>query len=313
MRSRLTWALLSCSIAALMSALLMHTTWRTETSHQAPAPSQPALTQRAPWPLPGAQFGQVRAGPWSNTAPPLEQIRDRLFKRGSLAGTQPAGNWCVAGSRLSPCPGLRLRFDYYLLGLGEVGIHELRALVEDDATQACGHDIAVSIMALWDAYWQLSNFTGQHTLDQADRSTWMPAWEEQRQARRRLLGPQWAQAFFEEDERQFAAMYAQLESGFPKPADPGAPVPQLAPGGDDAAVRAERVARFGQAAADRLAKVDEDWADWESRLAKAREELTRLKAAPNLSDQLRMQSMHAYIQANFKKSEHVRVEALLNL
>jgi lipase chaperone LimK len=243
----------------------------------------------------------------------LEQVRARLVIRGSLAGTEPAGDWCVSAGKLTPCAALRSRFEYYLLGLGEVSITAIRALVADEARAACGETLAASIMTLWDRYWQLRNFTGRHQLDQNDRSTWMPAFEEQHQVRRRLLGPEWAKAFFEEDEQHFLALSAQLESGGAAPVDPGDPVPSLTPGGDAAAVQAERASRFGQAAADRLTKVDEEWADWEARLRKAREEWDRLKASPNLSDTLRQQSMHTYIQAHFKRAEYVRVEALLKL
>jgi lipase chaperone LimK len=78
-------------------------------------------------------------------------------------------------------------------------------------------------------------------------------------------------------------------------------------------VHAERVARFGQDAANRLAKADEEWADWERRLAAARAEWARLKSSQNLSEVQRKQDMQAYVNANFKPDEHLRVKALLNL
>ena len=59
----------------------------------------------------------------------VDSTRARLFARGSLAGTEMAGGWCVvagpsarssvpgAGTEvLQPCAELRRRFDHYLLG-----------------------------------------------------------------------------------------------------------------------------------------------------------------------------------------------------
>jgi lipase chaperone LimK len=87
----------------------------------------------------------------------------------------------------------------------------------------------------------------------------------------------------------------------------------LAPGKDPAAVRAERVARYGEAAAARLDMADEEWADWQRRLAAARTEWDRLRAAGHLSETQRRQEMDSYIKANFKSDEFLRVEALLRL
>ncbi|RYE63708.1 MAG: hypothetical protein EOO83_03135, partial [Oxalobacteraceae bacterium] len=113
--------------------------------------------------------------------------------------------------------------------------------------------------------------------------------------------------------QHFQEYYAQLESGQPPPPDPGEPVPQMAPGKDPAAVRAERVARYGEAAADRLDKADADWADWERRLNAAKVEWERLQKAPNLSDTQRKAEINAYVKSNFPPDEQLRVQALLHL
>lgn len=270
--------------------------------------------QGSGWDMIGATPGDdgVQRPKAAQTLTP-EQVRHRLFKEGSFAGTEPAGDWCVVSARLTPCGELRKRFEYYILGLGEVTIEDIKALVADEARRAHGDQMAADIMAIWDKYWQLRTYAWRNKFEQSDRSSWMPVFEEQRSVRRQILGPEWAKAFFEADEANFKQYYAQLESGLPPPPDPGEPVPQMAPGKDPAAVHAERVARYGQAAADRLAKADEEWADWERRLAGARTEWERLKASPNLSDAQRKQDMQAYINANFKPDEHLRVQALLHL
>lgn len=242
-----------------------------------------------------------------------EQVRNKLFREGSFQGTEPNGDWCTSTGKLSPCNGLRRRFEYYLLGMGEVTVADIRTLVNDEARRANGEELGDAIMAMWDKYWRLRTHEFRNAFVQSDRNTWMPAFEEQRMVRRQVLGEDWARAFFDDEEAKFKQYVAQAESGQPPPPDPGEPVPQMAPGKDPAAVHAERVARYGQDAANRLAKADEEWADWERRLAAARVEWERLKTSQNLSDVQRKQDMQAYVSANFKPDEHLRVKALLNL
>lgn len=242
-----------------------------------------------------------------------EQVRVKLFKEGSFQGTEPSGGWCVTGERLQACPELRKRFEYYILGLGEVTIADIRTLVEDEARRAHGEELARAIMTIWDKHWQVRTYAWRSVFVQGDQSTWRPAFEEQRLVRRQILGEDWARAFYADEEAKFQQFMAQVESGQPPPPDPGEPVPQMAPGKDPAAVHAERVARYGQAAADRLSKADAEWADWERRLAAARGEWERLNADAQRSDLQRKQDMDAYIGAHFPQDERLRVRALLQL
>ena len=260
----------------------------------------------------GRAFGLGAAKPASLVRSP-DEVRRRLFKEGSFAGTEAAGNWCVADQKLKPCGELRSRFEYYVLGLGEVTIEEIRGLIQDEAQRANGAQLAGEIMAIWDKYWQVRTYDWRNKFVQSDRATWMPVFEEQRSVRRQLLGAPWAEAFFKEDEKHFQDYYAQLESGQAPPPDPGEPVPQMAPGKDPAAVHAERVARYGEAAADRLAKADEEWAQWEARLSGAQREWERLQKASNLSDAQRKAEIVSYVKSNFAPDEQMRVQALLRI
>ncbi|RZI79741.1 MAG: hypothetical protein EOP38_24590 [Rubrivivax sp.] len=288
--------------------------WQRSSNEAASASGQAAAPGAATWGFIGG--GKDAAAPGASGATALrtpDQVRTRLFKEGSFAGTEPAGDWCVSDKQLKPCSGLRSRFEYYVLGLGEVTIEEIRALIQDEAKHAHGDELAGQIMAIWDKYWQIRTHNWQNKFVQSDRSTWMAVFEEQRAVRRQILGPAWADAFFKDDEQHFREYYAQLESGQPPPPDPGEPVPQMAPGKDPAAVRAERVARYGEAAADRLEKADAEWADWERRLNAAKAEWERLQKAANLSDAQRKAEMSAYVKANFPADEQLRVQALLHL
>lgn len=264
------------------------------------------------------------AGPDEPAAPlpaavdPLARTRARLFEHGSFAGTEPAGSWCVTTTQttthqLTPCIGLRDRFEYYLLGSGEVTADDLRALVQDEARRANGQQLADQIMALWDRYAQLRHYAWTNRIDPADRSTWLPVIEEQHRVRQQLLGADWAAAFFATEESAWRADDARLEAGLPPPPDPGAPVPQMGPGQDPAAVTAARLARYGAAATERLARVDAQWAAWQQRLDAARAEWTGLQQAANLSEPQRRAAMARYVQARFDAAESRRVAAILGL
>lgn len=239
-----------------------------------------------------------------------EQVRVRLFKEGSFAGTEPAGDWCVSHDKLKPCAGLRQRFEYYVLGLGEVSAEEMRGLIQDEARRAHGDLLAGQIMSIWDQYWQIRTYDWQHKFVQSDRGTWRPVFEEQRSVRIQILGQPWAEAFFRDDERHFQNYYMQLESVLPSPSAPGETVQQMAPK-DPVTVHAERVARFGEAGADRLAKADAEWADWERRVHDARGEWDRLQKSTNLSDAQRKAEMAAYVKTSFPADEQLRLQGLL--
>jgi hypothetical protein len=160
-----------------------------------------------------------------------DAIRNRLFQEGSLVGTQPAGDWCInAQQQFQPCEGLRQRFEYYLLGLGEVGVADVRALIEDDARKSLGEAQSAQIMALFDKYWQIRTYDWKNHFTQSDRTTWLPVFEEQRTVRRQIMGGAWADAFFLEEEQHFQTYYAQLESGQTMPPQPGDPEPEVALG-----------------------------------------------------------------------------------
>jgi lipase chaperone LimK len=264
--------------------------------------------------LGGGKEATTGGAPSSASLRTPDQTRLRLFKEGSFAGTEPAGSWCVADDKkLRPCADLRSRFEYYVLGLGEVTIEDIRGLIQDEARRDNGDQLAGEIMAVWDKYWEVRTYGWRNKFVQNDRATWMPVFEEQRSVRRQILGAAWAEAFFKGDEQHFLDYQAQLESGQPPPPDPGEAVPQMGPGKDADAVRAERAARYGEAAADRLAKADEDWAQWQTRLSGAQREWDRLQKADNLSDAQRKAEMASYVKANFPPDEQLRVHALLRI
>lgn len=272
----------------------------------------PADGQR--WSLMAAGKSAAAAAESAASAPrPPAAVREQLFRKGSFAGTELDGDWSI-GPDGKPQPDIRLRrrFENYLLALGEATLPEIRALVQDDARRAVGDVSAAAILQVWDKYMTLREHAFHTRFNQSDRSTWRPFFEELKSVRRQILGRDWAQAFFAAEEAEFEQFIGQLESG-QAATDPGAPVPQLAPGKDAATVRAERVARYGEAAAQRLEQADAEWADWERRLQAGRAEWARLLRSPELSDPQRRDAMDRYIAEHFQPDEQRRVRALLDL
>ena len=269
------------------------------------------LAARSSWSLMGAAPGGASAPPR-----PLAAVRAKVLESGVLQGTQVAGDWAVgADGRLHPSVALRQRFEYYLLGLGDASPQELRALIEEEARAAHGPKLAAAIMAIFDQYWALRMQQPRYPLNPLDRSTWGAALAEQKAVRRQFLGPEWAQAFFADEEAYFEQTMAQVDhpGGVDRSVAGGQPVPQLAPGKDAASVRAERVALYGEAAAQRLERADAEWADWERRRDAAQAEWQRLSGSAELSAPQRQQAMEQYVQAHFKSDERLRVRALLDL
>lgn len=312
MQNRLKWAVVAGALALAAGVWWWQSGMphgeSTTASGAADAPSGPG------WSVMGGSGdrGDTPATGVAQLTP--DQVRQRLLVRGSLQGTEPSGDWCVRdGKNLAPCKGLRDRFEYYILGIGEVSIADIRGLIEDEARREVGERITVSIMDIFDKYWRIRTYDWKNNFIQSDRSTWMPVFEEQRSVRRQILGQPWADAFFQDDEKHFQDYYAQLESGQPPPPHPGEPVPQMDPGKDPAAVRAERVARYGEDAAKRLDEVDAKWADWDRRLVAARGEWERIQGQANLSETQKQDEMQRYVEANFQDKDRLRVRALLKL
>jgi lipase chaperone LimK len=231
-----------------------------------------------------------------------------------LSQTQVAGDWAVdANGVLRPDLALRKRFEHYMLALGQVTPAEIRLLIEDEARKAHGEKTAAEIMDVYDKYMAVRSQQPRHRLVLNERDTWEPAFQEQKAIRRQLMGVPWAEAFFKAEEDEFVRFSAQADgkSG-PDKADLNMPVPQMGPGKDAQAVHAERAALYGEAAAQRLAQADAEWADWERRLAAAKAQWQHLQSSAELSEVQRQQGLDQYIESHFPPDERMRVRGLIN-
>jgi lipase chaperone LimK len=237
-----------------------------------------------------------------------------LFVEGSLRDAALDGDWGVDGQgRLQPSLALRRRFDQLLTTLGEVNLDELTGWLLDRSLRDVGPTASAEIMAVWARYITLleQHYTTALRLD--DPQTWMQALAERQRARREILGPAWAEAFFreEEDALRRQAELARQAGSSGRAAEPDwlHPDPQLS--ADE--LHQRRVAQYGAEAAERLRAEDEAEARWQARLAQAREQVRALQQAPHLSEPQRQEAVEGWITSHFDAREQLRVRALLGL
>lgn len=215
----------------------------------------------------------------------------------SLRDTDPDGDWRVdAQGRLVVERAVRRRFDYWLSSLGERSAEDLERQVLTQARQALPPAAAEQLAVVWRGYLAVQRHAWQRVVQPGQPGTWRVALEERQSVRRRLLGTAWAEAFYGDEQRRLWAQILAWESGQPLPADEAGSAVPLHP-----------------QAAQRVAEVEAQWAQWEQRLAQARSEWARLVAAPELSAVQRDEAMARWLAQRFTPSELVRVRALLGL
>lgn len=287
-----------------------------------PAAAQDATTVGAR-PAPPNAVAALQPDP-TRTQRSVTQVRQALFERGSLRGVQPDGGFRLdAQGRLMPDRAVRRRFDQLLTTLGEATIEELGALLQQQARAELGSDDgAAQVMAVWERYLQL-----QRQLAPAGGTSSPPtadslalALQERTRQRRLVLGNDWAEAFYGDEE---AALQARLsrdaEAASPAPGrdSQATTLPSAArapqPGEDLAALQRQREATLGPEAAARLQALDQAQAAWAQKVAEAQSQVTRLQGAAELSAVQRQQAIDQLIESRFAPQERLRARAVLGL
>jgi lipase chaperone LimK len=210
---------------------------------------------------------------------------------------------------LQPCPGLRDRFEYYLLAQAEVSAGDMRTLVEDDARRASGAAIAAQILVVFDRYLGVRQYPFQKALGTNDLDARQQALDERHQVRIQGLGAEWAQAFYGGQERSDQADLNRARSGQPaatvatRPPAPRAPVPgQWTP-----AMRAQMVQRYGEEAAKRMEKAEGERPSIEQVTSQVRREWMRLLADRSLSEAERQEQIRRYIEQRVDPKDQAEV------
>lgn len=279
------------------------------------APPRAAAPVFTDWNFNPFAEGQPLAGVQHNAdaARAADEARVRVLKvweSGSLRGSDLDGDWGTwVDGQLQPSASLRRRFDYLLTALGEVQPSDLRHWIEQELSAQMSAGAARQVLAVWDRYITLQQHGFNQQANPNDAATWQPALAERSATRRQVLGADWAEAFYGDEERAFVTFTAELT------AQRAAGTPQaevdLLTGPPSEALQAQRVQQFGAEAAERLRAEDMAWAEWERRLQGARQQMQTLAAAPELSALQRSQAQETYLTQNFSGHELVRARALL--
>lgn len=236
-------------------------------------------------------------GPAAPSPPAPSAFADWLQNKSALRGTELDGGWGLAAKGdLQPSLALRRRFDYLLQLQGQRSLDEIGAYLRELAGQELSAANAEAVMAVWRPYLQLQQSRWRHSANPQDPGTLAPALAEQQEARRRLLGPAWAHAFYGEEEGQIAALIQASAEAGGKPAR--------------AAELIDR-SRLDAAALSRLQEEDAAQARWQARLKAAAAQLQALRQDRQLSEIQRRQAVQSLIEQSFEGGERLRARALL--
>jgi len=281
----LGWA--SVGIAA--AAVLLQALWRPQ-SVPAPAPQVAATAVATPHPLdptPAAQRHRLR-GP--------EAFGQWIEAESSLRGTELDGSWDVdTRGEFKPTLALRRRFDHLLTLIGEARVEELTAFIGHEVQAWGGPAARTQVLQAWERYLALQRHPFRMPVQLNDRNALLAALGERQQVRRQLLGPVLAEAFFAAEEAELQAL---LQHGVRSEAQAASPIDP---------------ARLDAQARQRLQQEEAAWADWERRLAQARQDVQALQAEHQLSDPQRQAAIDQLLAQRFAPGEAVRVRALLQL
>jgi lipase chaperone LimK len=249
-------------------------------------------------------------------ARPVAVLEQLLFRDGPLRGTEAPPWGTSPGAPVLPNRALRDRFDYLLLGQGELSLAELTALVRTQAEHDLGAVTAQGVLAVWQHYLQLQQHAYQHVALPGDPARMQVALQEHRQVRQAVLGLHWALAFYGEEEAQLAADIERRLAGEARaPARskedallahaPAAPANELFQ---------QRAQRFGPEAAQRLAALDQEEARWAERIGAARQAAAAIRANPAWSAPQQEEALQRLLDQAFPDAgERLRASALLNL
>lgn len=188
------WLLYAATVIGL--ALGIHTLMPTSGSGRHESSSEDGLL------LPPNSAGEKRLAKATNERA-LQAIhgsdRRPLTSQVTLQGTD---RWCISTHlQILPCTDLKKQFDRYLAGSRPGQPLDLaRARLAEDATREIGPDLAREVFLIWDRYIELR----AHPLTQKKLSGGREDWASHHEAlwklRRKVLGQEWADEFFSQEE-----------------------------------------------------------------------------------------------------------------
>ena len=327
-------ALWLCGLAVLVFVALSTGRFRSSLplttighGHAAATIAAPTAAAFAPWPLPA-----------------VVQPRDpeRALREGSLRGTAADGGVSTGfGGHLAPDLALRRLFDYYLTLLGETDLRGVRQLLHEHLLRRhLDEPLVEEVMRAFDRYARYqqaaTELASQPGLPLAAQFARMDALREQ------ILGHTLNEAFYGAEQvaqqrllQRLAITSAQglsdarkqqrlqaLETTLPaaeRSAREQASVGDLAQQQTalldarhaDAATRyAERAQIWGDAAAKRLAQLDQQRAEWQIKLDAYAQQSQRIWANDALDAQQRQAALQQLLHDSFHGPERIQVQAM---
>lgn len=263
---------------------------------------------------------------------------DFSMARSSLRGSEVDGGLSVdAAGRVVPDMAMRRLFDYHLSLIGERDPAQIRQLLQTYLQQHHGATQAAEALAYFDRYAAYLKRLADARIDAL--ASPQDRFDKTVALRRELLGEALATAFFADEEalgrltlarmriagdttlsadekaRRLAALDADAGYAQRQEADTASLVAaqdgELARTHADPRQRAEaREALWGKDAAERLAKLDEERARWDARVADYLQARARIDADPRLSEAARAQARAALRAQRFDATEQRRIVSL---
>ncbi|AFC87511.1 lipase secretion chaperone [Frateuria aurantia] len=305
-----------------------------------------AAPMASPPPMAAGDEGPARPGPAFTVAGTASGRRrwtaERERTESSLRGTRVDGEVVVGvDGQLKPDIGLRHLFDYHLALIGEASLAEIRALLQQELQRrGLTASVAAAVMADFDRYVRLQQASA--SLTSAAGLSLPEQLQSLHRLRRQVLGDSLAQAFYGGDQAREDAELAQLSIA----ADPllsvsekrqqleawqeRAQVTDEVRREQESAVTAERMTAeldrqqvdpetrhalraqvWGDAAADRLADLDQRRQQWRQRVELYRQASHSIEADPALSSMQRQAALRDLQQAGFSPQERLRLQAVL--
>lgn len=291
-----------------------------------------------------SSIGINTANPTSAELAATSQARDpeQTLQQGSLRDTVIDGQVSVGfAGHLKPDLALRRLFDYYLALHGETDLAGIRGLLQRDLLhRRLAGPLADEVMQTFDNYVRYqqaaTNLSNQRGLDLNAQFAQLQS------LRQQILGDSVAQAFYGTEEAQQAMQMQRLaiesrndlspaqksqqlqslDATMPaaqREARTEASVGQLvqqqtaqfdAANADAATRHAERAEIWGDTVADRLALLDHQRAQWQSRLDVYSTERVRIQQNAELDEASRQTALQKLLQTSFKGNEQLQVQAM---
>jgi lipase chaperone LimK len=302
--------------------------WRANARSEQGSETNAALSER------GSTASDLRAPP--DLAATLSS--GFAMRTSSLRGTDVDGGVSFdANGNVLLDLGLRRLFDYHLSLIGERDVAQIRQLLEDHLLGRYGQKNAGSVLTYFDRYVgylrRLTESKVGESIDPQERLAKVSA------LRRQMLGDDMASAFFTEEEAlatltlkrmaiaadntltadQKSQRLAALDRSEGDTARAEADTASVVADQDRRFDRArstasqraaEREVLWGKAASDRLAQLDEQRAQWDTRIERYLFARSRIDADRSLSPAARAQALAALRAQRFDAAEQRRVASL---